>query len=178
MSDVVTKWHRLSLPGCKHRTIPVIVSHRSFDIKNYMSLIIWMTSYAPASRLPSSRTSRDSFCSSDHEIEHREAGLRSNRTVQMPIYTTHKTFRSTGLSENSMVRIKFEWFLEHDCSLISNLIRHIQNGHLADIWDLWDLWSKTSNISRTLVGNKIVDNSDVVGASPVGAAPTTSSFST
>ena len=37
---------------------------------------------------------------------------------------------------------------------------------------------KTSNISRALVGNKIVDNSDVVGASPVGAAPTTSSFST
>ena len=39
-------------------------------------------------------------------------------------------------------------------------------------------YSKTSNISRTLVGNKIVDNSDVVEASPVGAAPTTSSFST
>ena len=38
-------------------------------------------------------------------------------------------------------------------------------------------YRKTSNISRTLVGNKIVDNSDVVGASPVGAAPTTSSFS-
>ena len=37
---------------------------------------------------------------------------------------------------------------------------------------------KTSNISRTLAGNKIVDNSDVVGASPIGAAPTTSSFST
>ena len=39
-------------------------------------------------------------------------------------------------------------------------------------------YRKTSNISRTLVGNEIVDNSDVVGASPVGAAPTTSSFST
>ena len=39
-------------------------------------------------------------------------------------------------------------------------------------------YRKTSNISRTLVGNKIVDNSDKVGASPVGAAPTTSSFST
>ena len=39
-------------------------------------------------------------------------------------------------------------------------------------------YRKTSDISRTLVGNKIVDNSDVVGASPVGAAPTTSSFST
>ena len=39
-------------------------------------------------------------------------------------------------------------------------------------------YRKTSTISRTLVGNKIVDNSDVVGASPVGAASTTFSFST
>ena len=39
-------------------------------------------------------------------------------------------------------------------------------------------YRKTSNIRRTLVDNKIVDHSDVVGASPVGAAPTTSSFST
>ena len=39
-------------------------------------------------------------------------------------------------------------------------------------------YRKNSSISRTLVGNIIVDNSDVVGASPVGAAPTTSSFST
>ena len=37
---------------------------------------------------------------------------------------------------------------------------------------------QTSNISRTSVGNKIVDHSDVVGAEPVGAVPTTSSFST
>ena len=39
-------------------------------------------------------------------------------------------------------------------------------------------YRKTPDISRTSVGNKIVDNSDVVGASPVGAAPTTSSFLT
>ena len=39
-------------------------------------------------------------------------------------------------------------------------------------------YRKTPYIRRTLVGNKIVDHSDVVGASPVGAAPTTSSFST
>ena len=39
-------------------------------------------------------------------------------------------------------------------------------------------YRKTSNIRPTLVGNKIVDHSDVVGASPVGAVPTTSSFST
>ena len=39
-------------------------------------------------------------------------------------------------------------------------------------------YRQASNISRTLVGNKIFDHSDVVGGSPVGAAPTTSSFST
>ena len=38
-------------------------------------------------------------------------------------------------------------------------------------------YRQVSNIRHTL-GNKIVDHSDVVGASPVGAAPTTSSFST
>ena len=37
---------------------------------------------------------------------------------------------------------------------------------------------QTSNISRALVGDEIVDHLDVVGASPVGAAPTASSFST
>ena len=50
----------------------------------------------------------------------------------------------------------------------------------------WDLnneqnfmeYRKTSNIRRTLVDNKVVDHSDVVGAARVGAAPTTSSFST
>ena len=39
------------------------------------------------------------------------------------------------------------------------------------------IYRQTSNISHTLVGNKIVDHSDVVGASPVGTAPTTSLFS-
>ena len=40
------------------------------------------------------------------------------------------------------------------------------------------IYRQTSNTSRTLVGNKIVDHSDLVGTSPVGTAPTTSSFST
>ena len=39
-------------------------------------------------------------------------------------------------------------------------------------------YRQISNIRRTFLGNSIVDHSDVVGASPVGAAPTTSSFST
>ena len=41
------------------------------------------------------------------------------------------------------------------------------------------IYRQTSNISRIVVGNKIVDHySDVVRASPLGAAGTTSSFST
>ena len=39
-------------------------------------------------------------------------------------------------------------------------------------------YRKIFNMRRTLVGNKIVDHFDVVGASPVVAAPTTSSFLT
>ena len=39
-------------------------------------------------------------------------------------------------------------------------------------------YRQVSNISCSLVGNYIVDHSDVVGASPVGAAPTTSSLPT
>ena len=55
------------------------------------------------------------------------------------------------------------------------MYRQRPSGHDIDI----DFkYRKTSNIRGTLVGNKIVDHSDVVGASPVGAPPTTSSFST
>ena len=39
-------------------------------------------------------------------------------------------------------------------------------------------YRQPSDISRALAGNKIVAHSDVVVASPVGAAPTTPSFST
>ena len=41
-----------------------------------------------------------------------------------------------------------------------------------------NIYLYTSNISPILVANKNVDHSDVVGASFVGAAQTTSSFST
>ena len=39
------------------------------------------------------------------------------------------------------------------------------------------IYRQTSNIRCTLAVNKIVDHWDIVGASPVGAAQTTSSFS-
>ena len=42
----------------------------------------------------------------------------------------------------------------------------------------YGIYCQTSNISHTLVGNKIVDHSDAVGALPIGTAPTTFSFLT
>ena len=56
------------------------------------------------------------------------------------------------------------------------LKRYWMFGH--EIEHLNRNYRKTSNISCTVVGNKIIDHSDVVGALPVGAAPTTTSFST
>ena len=39
-------------------------------------------------------------------------------------------------------------------------------------------YRKTSYISRIILGNKIVDHSDIVDTPPAGAAQTISSFST
>ena len=58
---------------------------------------------------------------------------------------------------------------------------HVDDCNEIALWcNYMLLWGyrQVSNIRRTLVGNKIVDHSDVDGASPVDAAPTTSSFST
>ena len=57
-----------------------------------------------------------------------------------------------------------------DCPCVVNICHEI----LGPI----STYCKTTNIRRTLVGNKIADHSDVVGAWPVGAAPTTSPIST
>ena len=44
--------------------------------------------------------------------------------------------------------------------------------------EIYKDYRKIYNISRILVGNEIVNHTNVVGASPVGAAPTTCLFST
>ena len=55
----------------------------------------------------------------------------------------------------------------------------LPDGDLRIVLHLMPFWILTIwGISRTLVNNRIIDQSDVVGASPVGAAPTTSSLST
>ena len=58
--------------------------------------------------------------------------------------------------------------------------RYQRQWHLAVLPQYHWYWycCQTSNIRLPLVSNKLVDYSDVVGASPVGAAPTTSSFLT
>ena len=55
--------------------------------------------------------------------------------------------------------------------LISQRMPNLQMSYRLD-------YCHTYNISCTFVGNIVVDHSDVDGASPDGAAPTTSSFST
>ena len=55
-----------------------------------------------------------------------------------------------------------DWFFYVQCSVM-----HKNNDN-----------SQTSDLSGTLEASELADHSDVAGASPVGAAPTTSSFST
>ena len=54
----------------------------------------------------------------------------------------------------------------------------VELQYLQCVSNVLSIYRQVSNIERTLECNKLVDHSDVVGASPVGAAPTTSSFST
>ena len=61
---------------------------------------------------------------------------------------------------------------------ITPLLMHWSYIFLALTHQNYDFdYRQVSNIRPNLVDNKIVDHSDVVGASPVGAAPTTSSLS-
>ena len=64
-----------------------------------------------------------------------------------------------------------EWASPTSIHLVYHLWENIMEVRLG-------CYRQVSNIRHTLVGNEIVDHSDVVGASPGGAAPTTSSFST
>ena len=65
-------------------------------------------------------------------------------------------------------RTKMEYGISHELNIVFCC---------ALFWYGQKTYRKTSNIRHTLMGNKNGDHSDVVGASPVGAAPTTSSFS-
>ena len=69
------------------------------------------------------------------------------------------------------------------CAARCRLLIYNQNKTKFNItkymfYGIYSIYRQTSNIRHTLTGNKTVDHSDVVGASPIGTAPTTSSFST
>ena len=55
---------------------------------------------------------------------------------------------------------------------------HRVRARIKQTFHAYHVYCKISNISHTLVGNKIVYHSDVFRASPIGAASSTSSFST
>ena len=74
-------------------------------------------------------------------------------------------------------------------SSVFNHVIHLKQGDFIFIsnhalvmnnlsWNFDKKYRQISNASRILVVNKIVEHSDEVGSSSVGAAPTTSSFST
>ena len=56
-------------------------------------------------------------------------------------------------------------------------IYFVHNIRVKSLWNFATIYRRVSNISRTLEDNKIVDHWGIVGASPVGVAPTTYSFS-
>ena len=91
-----------------------------------------------------------------------------------------------GINENNMSMIwlwKYTWMAYHINGLVQQyvtpLLTHWSNTFLALTHQNADTeYHKSSNISHTPVGNEFFYHSDVVGTSPVGAAPTISSFST
>ena len=88
---------------------------------------------------------------------------------------------NTKCINSHFTEVRSKWPSSH-LAIIGSGRGFVNNRQQAITWTYDDpdrhIYRKTSNISRILVGNKIVGHSDVVGASPVGAAPTTSSFLT
>ena len=96
-------------------------------------------------------------------------------------HATEEMLVSCTCGKHACIRLPGRWLLTVWPTIATPACLHWKE--LILLWSLrglskWVDYRKTSTISRTLVGNKVVDNSDVVGASPVGAAPTTSSLST
>ena len=78
------------------------------------------------------------------------------------------------MKQNFTVDYYFLWVGLTQSSWLCPLWSHEKGHNDFDIIQ----YRQTFNIRSTLLDNKIVDHSDVVGASPVGAAPPTSSFLT
>ena len=114
-------------------------------------------------------------------IRHYEAAryTRRQENGRQSIWKFHCTNRNLMAFENVVL------ILTYHIELIGVSTLQWHMGYIMRVYHLalcknscFSNYRQISNISRTLVGNKIVNHSDVVGAWPVSAAPTTSSFTT
>ena len=117
------------------------------------------------------------FFSCNKLTKHRKS--LSNRRKSRSTVENHSWVWKKWLSDSIVHWCNISWVWSQDsagpfvCLTWGDLDKSVRRTG-----SLNDMCRQVSNIRRTLVSNKIVDHSDVVGASPVGAAPTTSSFST
>ena len=76
----------------------------------------------------------------------------------------------------------WKWRLENGVHFVpASMCWNFAMWNCARVWNVGSFWRThhiSPNVSRILVGNKVVNHSDVVGASSVCAARTTSSFLT
>ena len=115
-----------------------------------------------------------------HYIDLHRAIDMSYTVELMTLYTRNKADIILGMgsaNETWCYKVTFSHWLSP--YLEWPLYYSMEKGNNATFEIEWQSqYRQVSNIRPTLVANWIVDHSDVVGASPVGTAPTTSSFST
>ena len=92
-------------------------------------------------------------------------------------FSTDDDLDQSGTKSN-MVAIIWPPTLVTICAWLPTLVAKVSSHFTCKLDTIWVVYRQVSIIRRTLIRNKLVDHSDVVGASPVGAAPTTSSWST
>ena len=85
-------------------------------------------------------------------------------------------FRKYLNVNNSSGNAEFQMEILYHATRVSGM-QIVGMLHSAILVHFMESYLQTSNISHTLVGNEIVDHSDVFGALPVGATTTTLSLS-
>ena len=85
----------------------------------------------------------------------------------------YKTTNIMDVITSSIILDLPDIFANESVILMPQIAFQIRKRAFQDMW----IYHQISNIRHTLVANKFADHSDVIGALPAGAAPTTSSFS-
>ena len=155
----------LSIPPCNHDRDIFVCTNVPYSLNKY-SLLMW-----GQRQFPLKHTTKKQVLKATHK-----EGVKSQITGVSTVYSIVCSGADQRLHQSSA-----------SLAFVRGIHRWPANSYrigsvTAKMFPIDDVitqtYHKTSNIRRTLVCNKIVDHSYVVGASPVGAAPTTSSFST